>query len=367
MSGLLSFYTSLGFIAVFAVMQVWIVFYTWYLRRRETVYEDLLAKYSAELDSILAEGTEAVPVRFFTGQISVKQETRLLRDYLKTRIISAPHREEARLKTYADTCGLTAVLRKEARSAGRWKKAIALRLLAVVCDRSDAGTFKTTLFGSNFKPAMLAAAIGLANCDERPDIRLFIGRLYNKERPNRDEILALLSHYYRSSASQCIDLLRDETLPLALRTTLMDFLGVSRMKAAASVLEEIVANNSNAEVLVHALEALEKTGNAESCRRILPCLANDDFRVRIKAVSALERLSGGAHIGEIEKMLSDLNVFVRRNAAEAMSRMGDGGMKRLQSMVASEDRDVSRTARMILAEKKYDKIRWRYRYGDSIP
>lgn len=366
MAGLISIYTSLGLVAVLGAVQIFIMLYIWWFRRQALFHEEQLSKYSNELEACLDRSAADVPLDFFSEDISGRRNRALLKDFIRTRCTSSTHRHIGRIKTFALGCGLTGMIRADALAERGWNRAVALRLLAVISDASDTALFRRILEESRFKPEILAAAIGLANSDEHAGIRLFMGKLYDEKHPNRDEVLSVLYQYYHGSVEECAELIGDKTLPLQLRATLVDFIGVAKHRPARAVLEGMLGPACERDMVLHVIEALEKVGAESSCELILPYLDDQEFRVRLKAVNALERLAGSRYMAEAERLLSDPDVFVRRNAAEAVSRMGPEGIARLESYSRAGDSMIARVAKMILAEKKYDKIRWRFRYGDSI-
>lgn len=367
MFGSLSIYTSVGFLAVLSFFLLTIVMYTWLIRKKFDRLEADMIVYSAELDSMFSNNDKPVPEKFFSRDISHGYNIELLTKYVQEKCLAAKHPHIERIKEYALTVGLTDRLRKQVYRGDPWKRAIALRLLAEVGQEADRAVFREILNHSSFRPLIFAAAIGLANHGITDCIQTIIEKLYNRKKPNRDEVLSIISYFESIAIDPCIELIKKDKLMTPLKATLIDYLGTRRAYSAKPILEDILKKSTDGELNLHTIEALEKVGDRNSCGSILPFLKDIDFRVRLKAVNALERLAADEYLETAEKLLSDPNLFVRRNAAEAITRMGSKGMQKLTELVSSGDRDVSIISKLVLAEQKYGKVRWRFRYGDSIP
>jgi hypothetical protein len=354
--------------AVLAVMQIFIIIYTWRVRKKSARLETDLEEYAEELDTIFKNSHDPIPEDFFTNiESSIKIRRYLLQQYIEEHCMTKTYPHKKRIVKYAAAIGLTDQLRKHSQRGEQWARAEALRILAEVGTEEDIALFRHTLEHSHFKPELIAAVAGLAKDDVIDQVKTAVIKIYDDKNPNRDEILAILAYYSDGAIDHCLEMISDEETPLILKATLIDFVGVKKAKTAAPLLEELLARTDNSELDLHLIEALEKVGTEKSCAVILPFLTAPDFRVRLKAVNALERLAKDKYLNEAEVLLSDENLFVRRNAAEAMSRMGHNGMEKLKTLISSENNDISIITKMVIAEKKYDKIRWRFRYGDTIP
>lgn len=367
MLGFITIYTSVGLLVVLSLLLLAIIMYTWLIRKKFDRLEADMIVYSDELDSILVDNDKPVPEKFFSRNISHGYNIELLTKYIQEKCLERKHPYIKRIKEYAEAVGLTERLRRQVYRGDPWKRAIALRLLAEVGQEADRAVFREILEQSSFRPMIFAAAVGLANHGVTDCIEIIIEKLYNRKKPNRDEVLSIISYFESTAVDPCIDLIKKDKLISPLKATLIDYLGTRRARSAKPILEDILKKSTDGELNLHVIEALEKVGDRDSCASILPFLKDKDFRVRLKAVNALERLAADEYLETAEQVLSDSNLFVRRNAAEAISRMGERGLKRLGELISSDNRDVSIISRLVLAEQKYGKIRWRFRYGDSIP
>lgn len=360
-------YSSLWILTVLSGLLLLLMIVTLRTRRNLKRLEDDRERYSIELDNHLLSSPERIPDDFFSEKISKRYNLDLLTSYIQHKCLNSEKANMERVKEYARSCGLTERLRKRSSTGNPWKRAIALRILSEISSDEDVPFLKNIVKKGTFPQEILAASIGLANNGVADCIKISIEKVYSEKQPNRDEILALLSYFDESAVEPCIELVKDKSLTPPLRAVLIDFLGVRRARQAKTFLEDILKSETGSELNLHVIEALEKVGDGDSCDIILPYTKDTDFRVRLKAVNALERLSNDKYIDVAKNMLSDPEMFVRRNAAEAISRMGERGLKLLKELMTSKNRDIAVITGMVLAEKKYDKIRWRFRYGDSIP
>ncbi len=354
--------------AVLALMMLFIIIYTWRVRKKADRLETDLKEYADELHTLFENSDESISEDFFTHiESSIKIRRYLLHEYIQEHCMTKTYPHKKRIVEYAAAIGLTDQLRKRSQHGEQWARADALRILAEVGTEEDIKLFRHTLDHSHFKPELIAAVVGLAKDDVTDQLKTAITKIYDDKNPNRDEILAILAYYSEGAVDHCLEMINIEETPLILKATLIDFVGVKKAKASAPILEELLARTDNGELDLHLIEALEKVGTEKSCAVILPFLNAPDFRVRLKAVNALERLSKDKYLNEAEALLADKNLFVRRNAAEAISRMGHSGMEKLKALMSSENKDISIITKMVVAEKQFNKIRWRFRYGDTIP
>ncbi len=365
--GHLTIYSALGCFAVMASMIIFVIIYIWHYRRKETRREESLNAYTAEIEDFFRNNSGPIPEEFFSDKVPhVKYRIFLLRQYVLEHTMAkrSPHKDI--ISVYAKTIGLTHQLRRQSKRGNKWYRADALRMLAELGNEADMKLFESVIENSSFKPAIMAALTGLAKHDATSKVRYAFEKMCDTKHPNRDELLSVLSNYSDAAVEQCVDMIGDARLPVMLRASVIALVGVKKTKSSVPALEEVLENSDDSELHLHAIEALEKVGNEGSCLIILPFLNASDFRVRLKAVNALERLAGDRYIEESEVLLGDEDLFVRRNAAEAISRMGKKGMDRLRSLVSSSNNDISIITKMVIAEKKFRKTRWRFRYGDSI-
>lgn len=359
--------TALGCMAVLSAFFFWTILYIWLYRRRATKVEEDRKKFTEEFNRALSHRGAAVSTEAFSDKHTKKYHNELLVHYIQKNCFGKNHPDLNRIREYANKTGLMKELRKRAAHGQSWKRAMAVRVLAALGDSSDIILFRDTLARSRFRPEIFAAAVGLINHGITESLGDILDKLYDPQKPNRDQILALIGYFGPIAAEPIIQYIRNRDVPPVLKATLIDFLGVQKARMARPLLEETLKQAPGSLISLHIIEALEKLGTRDSCGVILPYLKDPDFRVRLKAVNALERLAGSEYIASAEALLSDPDLFVQRNAAEAISRMGAPGISRLRELSNSDNKQISIVSKLILTEREYDKIRWRFRYGDSIP
>jgi len=191
-----------------------------------------------------------------------------------------------------------------------------------------------------------------------------MSRMNEKVNPNREEILILLSAYGAREIG-VIEMLGKDDVPDDFKGAIADVVGVQKVMEACLPVEKLLMSTDNSELKLHLIEALEKIGTVNSCDAILKSIDDSDFRVRLKAVNALERLAGEKYMDVARRMLDDSDIFVRRNAAEAISRMGVRGLALLDDVMAVCLANTRAEIMVILEEKKFKRMRWRFRYGEA--
>lgn len=272
------------------------------------------------------------------------------------------------LRYISNVTGLTDKMRSEAIRGKKWSRTFSIRCLAYLGNHEDISLLKTVLGKDKFKYAMLVATTGLGSCNDEYVVRDIIQRIFDPKKPNRDMLLSSLTAVGKSNAKHVTKVLSDSSLHDDVISTLADVLGVWHYRPSRQILEKYLEQTKNPEVRLHIIEALEKVGDTSTCDKIIPHLKDEDFRVRLKAVNALERLAGDTYMNlALDLLLNDPDRFVKRNAAEAISRMGHLGMEKLESYKSIDVKSVRYVVKIVLAEKKYKRMRWRFRYADSIP
>ena len=82
--------------------------------------------------------------------------------------------------------------------------------------------------------------------------------------------------------------------------------------------------------------ALEKLGDSDIYAIIESALLDEDWRVRAVAAKNAEVCSDEI-VGALEPALKDKNYFVRINAAQALSKLGEKGAAVLRRLTTSDD------------------------------
>ena len=271
------------------------------------------------------------------------------------------------LRVIARESGFADHLRRRAVSGCRWKRALAIRCLAYLKDNDNVDVFRRVLEKDRFQYSVYSASLGLAACGDVSSLAKILKALYIDKPSNRDMILAVVSWFDSVAVDPLTKMLESEDIPSLLQSTLADFLGTLKYAPAGGVIARLLNDSTDTEAKIHFVEALEKIGSRENCALIESCLSDADFRLRLKAINALERIGGVEFLAKAEEVMGDENHWVRRNAAEAMSRMGERGIARLKEMALSQDAARRRSSKMVLADLEFKRMRWRYRYADSIP
>ncbi len=359
--------SAIGCWLILSILLIALVLHLITLRGRKNRHESRIIKLGALLQDTLTklkkgEIPDAEIIKMFGGK-----NTAVLRECVEDLCFEKSDYIDE-LRRISNITGLTRKMRAEALSRDKWIRTLAVRCLAALGNPEDIPLLKAVVDKDNFKPAILAASTGLAACKEESVIADIIERLFDKNRPNRDMLLSALTMMGQNRAEQIVGVLTSSSLHDDVISTLADVLGVWHYRPARPVLENILEQTQNPEVRLHVIEALEKTGDASTCAKIMPHLKDADFRVRLKAVNALERLAGDAHMDRAaDLLLNDPDKWVKRNAAEAMSRMGAKGMAKLESYKSNNINSVRYVVKLVLAEKKFGRMRWRFRYAESIP
>jgi len=327
------------------------------LAARSPIYSRLLAGLRSGTPPPDEEIRAEVPRRDFG----------ILELFLRDRLAAADSGDATPERRLAEACGFLPFIRKRARGGRGWKRAANLHALALLRDPADLDLFRDAIERDPRRPCVFAAAFGLARLGEAADLPRIVHRLYNPAAPNRDELLMVLSTFGPAQAPGLLEFLRTADLPESPAGVLADLLGIWKYAPAGEALEERLAQARGGELKIHLIEALEKIGTRATCERLRPFLQDPDFRVRLKAVNALERLGGADFLDDARALLADPVHWVRRNAAEAILRMGDVGRQILKEAAQSADDGPRRAAKMVLAENQFKRIRWRFRYAESVP
>jgi HEAT repeat protein len=97
-------------------------------------------------------------------------------------------------------------------------------------------------------------------------------------------------------------------------------------------------------------------GDESVLNNVLPFLDHEDFILRIEALHAVAKAGGVAYLQHIERLLSDENWWVRREAAKAMAEMGKKGISRLKAIAEENDEAPRFAARGILSELQFNRF-----------
>ncbi len=352
-TGIISLVVMLSFFA-------FIVFYLWYLRRSL----DKLDRNLAKLRDMFASGAGYDLIQEFLSSLGRRSGIKVLNELLEQDCYASTHPRIGDIRKLAEAAGVLASARNAMKAGNQWKRAVAIRTLSVLDDRQSIPLVLEALDKRDFKPELFAAAVSLARFGEHGYAAKAMKKIYDERQHNRDMLLSVLTEF-GARESGIVDMLEAADIPDDFKGAVADVIGVQRIMEYRPLVEKLLSSANDPELKLHLLEALEKIGVESSCGLVVKFLPDADFRVRLKALNALERLAGDKYIDDILKMLSDSDVFVRRNAAEAVSRMGARGLSVLEEISKTGSEEIKRIISVVLAEKKFKRMRWRFRYGES--
>jgi HEAT repeat protein len=355
-----------SWIIISAVLTV-VLIYLFVKHKTNQRFKQRLEELTPQLDRVIENLQTGLDQDGKIRSLISKSEFPELIRYIEDRLVAIGKIDAQAERQLAEASGLVEYLNARVKSRDNWKRALALRALACLRDETNVPLFRATLKNEKFDYAILAATAGLAWVADVDSLELILDKVYVDDPPNRDVILKVLVAYGEDACEAATRLLGKGDLPTAVEGAMADFLGNIHYAEAASVIEERLAATDDTNSEIHFLEALENLGSESTCAVIEPYLKSDDFRLRLKAINALERLGGDKYLAKAEETTRDESPWVARNGAEAMSRMGKKGEKKLNALSRSENRIQRQAAKLVLAELEYKRMRWRFRYADSIP
>ncbi|MEF8942841.1 MAG: HEAT repeat domain-containing protein [Desulfohalobiaceae bacterium] len=282
--------------------------------------------------------------------------------YLRKRISGTYGPDPSVERRIASLSGFSNHLRDRTLKSAGWKKALDLRTLSYLRDKENIPAFRQILRTENHFPCLLAASYGLALCGDTRSLQLIADKVFDRKRPNRDQLLAVLHSFGPEAAPEIHTFIDEEFLPEDKATVLVDLLALYRYRPAGPTLERIVQRTASPELKIHAVEALGLIGHEESIEILQLLLEDEDFRVRLKTVRSLALLDGERNRAKLKAMLEDDNEWVRLNAAEAMLENLKTGEKVLRDFSDSDSARAGHIARLVLLDNDFNRKRWRYKH-----
>ncbi len=371
-----SFVESIGGYGVFAAAWVWAILSIYliviviHLFNRRHANESVrihMKKKTPEFDELIekvaANTSDDAEIRRVLPPAAFPYFAR----YIEHRLAGTGNVDASVESTIAEKSGFADHLRKRIQKHGGWKRALALRSLSYLRNSRDIELFRSILETDRFKHAIFAAALGLGLCGDTESLEAVLRKLYVETPSNRDMVLSTLLAYGNKGADAMNKVLASAELVPAVQGVIVDFLGTLKHRPALPTILKLLKHATDKEAAIHFMEALEKIGSEKDCEVLLPYLKDSDFRMRLKAINALERLAGSRYLDEAEQLMNDESPWVTRNAAEAISRMGPDGLARLKALAHDRNERKRLAAKMVIAEREFGRIRWRYRYANSIP
>ena len=281
--------------------------------------------------------------------------------YVRNKADALNPAQRTRLREIAKAIGYQNYLRRQIRKTKKWDRALYLRCLANLADPDDIPIFQDMLENEGFLVGIYSAAIGLANCGHTESIPRVIQRGLSKHPPNNDMLLAVLMKFGPRGCPVALEFLFQSEYAPVISCLILDYIGHVGQPEVADDLRHLLRSDQNSDVRAHTIDALSQLGSATMVKDLVPFLTDPDYRVRIKAVNAVEHLGGEEYAGHIAEALEDTNPWVRRSAAEALTRLGETGNRRLR--VYPDSGPAGETVKTVLAQHNYQRLRMRYRHA----
>ncbi len=118
-----------------------------------------------------------------------------------------------------------------------------------------------------------------------------------------------------------------------------------------SSLLRVLAFDPDLEVRTAALAGLATLGQPDAADVVRDAMCDAAWQVRVAAINAARRLDLGELVPEIVRCLDDEVWWVSFRAAEALTALGESGLKALRDLAASEVERRGRMASVVMAER----------------
>jgi len=177
-----------------------------------------------------------------------------------------------------------------------------------------------------FGQAATGAVLGLLSDQDHPAVRVWAAR-----------ILGSIGDL--AAVEPLVNRLRDRQEQL--RVAAADALGAFKDRRALQPLTQVMLRDPAPQVRAHAAAAVGQIAGDQAASVLIAAFSDPDFATRLRAIEAFESM----HLTDtsaLERALNDSNAEVRKRAAVALDRTGH--LERIVGQLASEDRDVVRTA-----------------------
>ncbi len=159
-----------------------------------------------------------------------------------------------------------------------------------------------------------------------------------REREEENRFLSLLDAWMASN-----------DIPLLLKKDIVSACGAVHLSSAGEIIKRYYERfQDSAEMKIVCIRALENMGDGSMLSIIMSSLRDEDWRVRAAAAKNAEVCSDEI-IGALEAVLQDKNYYVRINAAQALTKLGDKGMAVLKRLTTSDDNFARDTAHYVLS------------------
>jgi HEAT repeat protein len=201
-------------------------------------------------------------------------------------------------------------------------------------------------------PALrLAAAKSLLQMNAPIDVVAFVHLVEERRDPRSAALADVFRLLAERQPDECAGLLLDPGVAEPLRVMLAEALGASSDYAVLPIVEAAALEGASA-VRAAALKTLGRLMHPAAERAVARGIADGDPQVRAAAAAA----AGAAGLVRLTPALADClqdSVWtVRFQAAEALTRLGAGGVSRLREAVQGANGEAARIASLTLAERR---------------
>lgn len=338
---------KLAVLIVFAVnslLMLWLIIAKGMNRRRATSHLRRRTEYVALLSRHVAFEDPTDPI---TGEMA--EDPAFLDALIDVRnALAGP--EVQTLRGIVDQYGIAA--RQAARLRHRFPRGRRLRAavaLAEIGDRSSAATLMAHL--DDREPEIrIQCARGLGRIQWTPAIDAIVERFTVETSWVRSRFADTLVGFGSKATWPLIAYVRvnhhHESAASAMAIKTLAMIGDDQ---ATGPLLEILAETTQGEVQIAAVEALGVLRSPLANGPLLQALASDDWRVRAKAATALGQIGDRSAVPALGHGLTDASWWVRRNSAAALARIPDG-VDQLYAALEGLDRFAADAAAEALAD-----------------
>lgn len=185
-------------------------------------------------------------------------------------------------------------------------------------------------------PVRYTAARSLAIIGSSEAFQALVGLLARPGWIDTARLLEIVQHAPRTDIEPLRQMIEDERTPLQSRLLLLDLTGDWREYRIVDTLRSLLASE-NKELVTRAIKALVRMGDIDSLPSVLALMDDPRWEVRAQVARAAGMMSFTEALPLLRQSLTDPAFWVRRNAAEALVRMGPAGKAALQSAALLND------------------------------
>lgn len=212
-----------------------------------------------------------------------------------------------------------------------------------LCEQAD--NVRAALDDPSPLVAMIAAR-ALCHSGNREFAAAVLQRLDRFEQWQPSFLAAMLASAGPAAAPDLRNLLGDKSRPPRVRAIAADALAEVNDLAAADLAADLIATESDRELLAAALRLLHKTSRIEHLDRIRALLNSGDSVVRAHAIRVLGAHGSAEDVPGIRAAFDDPSVWVSIRAAESLKNLG---AEKILRSIADSGHTRADLARQILA------------------